>query len=285
MAAPLPSKPSDSLIFLLKGKGVEECYFHKTEQSFKTFLGKDAGRLTTVDVSYVVRDLSRFGKNLTIPGGNASLLAGFLNQTGKDAISKFVHEGGSFIGFCSPCYMVGPSVFYLSKDEPYLTNHGINFSKSYLTGPAIELGAIERLSQHTARAVSVKYGDSLQKKCDVLWNGGGAYHFVDPYTNVVLTRYNEPETQKIAAYCAYGKGGPAVLCNVHPEVQLDEEEALVWCPGMNAEKRAALVASKSAQQELFAEICRYASLETEPTPSPKQKELQTSSASDSPETS
>jgi len=284
MSAPAPSPSSASSapdsIFLLQGKGVEKSYFDKTEQSFKHFLGKESGRLITIDASYVIRDLKKFGKNLSIPGGNAFQLGTSLTQAGLDAIRDFVDEGRSFIGFCAPCYLVGPSKFCCSEKGALELNYGLNLSRYSLFGPAVKLGGEGMVSNHTGRAVSVRYGDCLQKTCDVFWNGGGAYFYVDSYASVELVRYEEPETRRIAAYCAYGRGGSTVLCNVHPEVQLDEEEALVWCPGITPERRAALVAGKPAQQEMFAELCRYAQLKIELTPPPKQKESPQKSVSD-----
>jgi len=251
-------------IFLYGGAGAEPSVLAKTCESYKEQLGGDAARLITVDSSYLIRELGSNISGIIIPGGNASSIYSALGIAGVNKVREFVMEKkGFYIGHCAGCYISGPYTCRLTKWLAPLADEGrhFNFSPNHLSGPAINIYKHDNmLSEKTAGVASITFGfKDTHKRCSVFWNGGGKYQRLNHNEHLAIAQYGIEGEFAYAGYATLptNKTGPMVFCNVHPEVQLQQDEVQHWCPSASVEERTQLVADIPLQKEFVAGICKY----------------------------
>ena len=111
---------------------------------------------------------------LFAPGGNGAIQARELGKQGRDAIRKFVHNGGGYVGICAGAYLASRS-----KTRPYLgiLNAGIADSNRGRDVVTVELtDAGRKLLGSTEHELKVNYhngpiwgpGSKLASACEVL---------------------------------------------------------------------------------------------------------------------
>jgi len=250
-------------IFLYGGAGADPSILAKTCESYKEQLGAEAARLITVDSSYLMRDLDSKISGIIIPGGNASYIYSALGTAGVNKVKEFVMEKkGFYIGHCAGCYISGPYTYKLAGWVRPATDAGkhFNFSPNHLSGPAINTGKHSMLSAKTASVASITFSfKNSYKKCSVFWNGGGKYQNLNPNEHLAVAQYGITGDFAYAGYATLPKNktGPMVFCNVHPEVQLQQDEVQQWCPSASAEEQAQLVVDLPLQKEFVAGICKH----------------------------
>ena len=171
---------------------------------------------------------------LFAPGGSGSVQARELGKKGRDAVRKFVHAGGGYVGICAGAYLASRS-----QKRPYLgiLNASISDFDRGRAVVQVELtGQGRQLLGRTERELSINYhngpvwgpGSRLAPACEVL----GRFR-----TDVFPTNRTTQVTMSGTPALLTGRYGQGrVLCSSpHPEAMPDLEESfrrmLRWAAG------------------------------------------------------
>ncbi|KAL6449676.1 BPL1 Biotin--protein ligase [Candida maltosa Xu316] len=163
---------------------------------------------------------------LVFPGGADLPYCKLFNGAGNQKISKFVKQGGRFIGFCAGGYY-GTARCEFEVGDPAMEVSG---PRELAFFPGIGKGAafkgFQYESQVGARAAKLSVNTAALPGCPNTvynyYNGGCVFAEADKYKDVeVLARYDEridiDDTEKAAViYRKIGKGA-VVLTGTHPE--------------------------------------------------------------------
>ncbi|KAL5513038.1 BPL1 [Sanghuangporus vaninii] len=165
-----------------------------------------------------------------LPGGRDLPYVSDLKSS-NDRISKFVNEGGAFLGLCAGAYYAcGAVEWEVGTEQEVSGARPLNFFKGM--GRGCVYPGFQYESETGARAVSLLIRDpssGFEERAEGLYyNGGG--EFVDTQNvsdTVVLAKYTEGDGEgKVAGVqCRVGRGN-AVLWAIHPEYPLTLEPAI-----------------------------------------------------------
>lgn len=245
--------PGDKTILLYNGRGADKFCVDKTVKSFEGYLGARSANLVLIDASNLTESNFKGAKAIVIPGGNAAHMRAELKAEGIEKICNFVSDGGSYIGFCAGAYLAGPHSYYNLQTN----NFGANLISCQLESLPVELrGHAQQFNETTARAVCVK--NESNEEYYAFWNGGGQYPWYNPGFHHSLAWYSEQSCTQSAVLYSCEKRRTVVVSNIHPEIQLTDEE-LDTFPNINKKD---FLASATKQRELFSRICDLADLGT-----------------------
>ncbi|KAL5492250.1 BPL1 [Sanghuangporus weigelae] len=165
-----------------------------------------------------------------LPGGRDLPYVSDLKSS-NDRISKFVHEGGAFLGLCAGAYYACRVVEWeVDTEQEVSGTRPLHFFNGI--GRGCVYPGLQYESETGARAVSLLIRDpssgSEEKAEGLYYNGGG--EFVDAQNapdTIVLAKYTEGDgEEKVAGVqCRVGRGN-AVLWAIHPEYPLTLEPAI-----------------------------------------------------------
>ena len=251
-------------VLVYSGAGVSPSSLHHTLKSLRLLLSPYY-TVTSISTSSLLTDpWFTSCALLVLPGGRDIPYHTDLAGKGNEVISKFVREGGSYLGICAGGYYGASEIKFMMDHETYKVHAfrelgfwegtcegtvfpGFEYSSEKGTRPVtmeVDLEALAKVLEKDGR----KVGKGVKKSVSHLYyNGGGAFvppsASSDPKTTfqsssssspIVLARYAEAPNLPNAAVFSQIGAGRSLLCGTHPEYSLLEDplqSALQRMPG------------------------------------------------------
>ena len=134
-------------------------------------------RVNTVDAHYeVYADWENTTSLLIMPGGRTLPHYEQLGLLGNNRITKFVEQGGRYLGLCAGGYYGAEKTVFEKDNKPMevIVDGPLNFFKGQAIGPAYGLGTFVYDSEAGARAAKLKASiyNNQTTDCHVYYNGG-----------------------------------------------------------------------------------------------------------------
>lgn len=153
---------------------------------------------------------------LIVPGGRDVFYNQSLQGQGSEKISRFIREGGAYLGLCAGAYFAAHSIEF-EKGGPFevCAKRDLEFYPGLAKGSAYGSNKYCSDSEAGAEAALVSW---KQSPGFVYFNGGCVFVDAHQYPNVeVLATYCDLKDDPAAIVsCTYGKGR-ALLSGVHVE--------------------------------------------------------------------
>jgi glutamine amidotransferase-like uncharacterized protein len=151
-----------------------------------------------------------------MPGGWAPTQHEFLGVRGREALRRFVENGGTYIGICAGAYLACSTVSWEGKDYPY----DLGLARGRAVGPVKGLAPWPRTERVEVRAGERAVPALYAGGCSLAIEGAKA-----------LAHY--PDGTPAAIEVALGKGR-VILCGVHPELADGDADLLAgWADGVS----------------------------------------------------
>ncbi|KAL5537063.1 BPL1 [Sanghuangporus sanghuang] len=217
-------------VLVYNGPGVSKTSLTHTLNTLRTLLMPNYAVQTITPKSLASDPWHTNCALFVLPGGRDLPYVSDLKSS-NDRISKFVHEGGAFLGLCAGAYYAcGAVEWEVGTEQEVSGARPLHFFNGI--GRGCVYPGFQYESETGARTVSLLIQDpssGFEERVEGLYyNGGG--EFVDAQNvpdTVVLAKYTEGDGEgKVAGVqCRVGRGN-AVLWAIHPEYPLTLEPAI-----------------------------------------------------------
>lgn len=153
---------------------------------------------------------------LIIPGGRDIPYNRLLRGKGTEKISRFVKEGGSYLGICAGAYFATAEVIF-EKGTPLEVHEKreLKFYPGCSRGTLYSHSPFSYDSEEGAHAADIDY---LGKQIHLYYNGGCTFEGGGEKEGIeILARYSDVSHLPAIIHCQVGNGR-AILSGVHFEV-------------------------------------------------------------------